>query len=171
MVCKDALLKLGIEAGERLQHVGPASRVGGDRTALGGSESLDVVDDVEERLVDLADVVEQGDTSDPALLVLAESRCVGEDERVFGDTSDVYARVGVVGVDSAEERFEGGGGHAFGGLLPFEFTPDEGGAGHGGDASCRDGSVGESHRRSWRQEMGVGTSGGGAHARHVRMGR
>ena len=135
--------ELGIETGEWLQHVGTAARVRGDGTAFGRREALDVVDDVEERLVDLADVVEQGDARDAMPGALRKAGGVGEDEGIFGDASDMDAGVGIVGVDGSQERFEGGGGHSFGGLAGLKLVPDEerprGGGDGGGDTGGGDG--------------------------------
>ena len=157
---ENTLLHVGIEAGQGLQHVGAATWVSGDGTAFGGSEALHVVDDVEQRFMDLADVVEERNASDAAFGVPGESRCVGEDERVLGDSADVHAGVGIIGVDGAEERFERGGGHAFSGLLRLQLAPEECSSGGGGDAGGGERGVGESHRGRARQETGGKRVGG-----------
>jgi len=141
VVCEDGPLQLRVEASERLQHVGATARVRGHSPALGRREALDVVNDVEQRFVDLADVVEERDTGDAATMVFRESGLVGEDERVLGDAANVDAGIGIVGIDGAKERFERGGGHAFGGLACVEAAPDEGGAEEGGSARGGDGGI------------------------------
>lgn len=151
---EDTLLQVGIETGEGLEHVGATARVGGDGATLGGGETLDVVNDVEERLVDLADVVEEGDPGDAATCSAGEAGGVGEDECVLGDSADVDAGIRIVGVDGAKQRFEGGGGHAFGRPSCMELAPDEGGADCGGSTGSGDGNGGESHRWRARQETG-----------------
>ena len=61
------------------------------------------MNDVEQRLVDLADVVKEGSAGDTALLLLGQFGGVGEHEGVFRDAADVHAGVGVVGIDGAQE--------------------------------------------------------------------
>ncbi|GAC1516852.1 MAG: hypothetical protein NVS1B4_14530 [Gemmatimonadaceae bacterium] len=67
------------------------------------------MDDVEQRRVDLADVVEQGDSLRRSLFSLVESDRFGEDHRIRCDASDVSAGGGVIGVDGIQERFESRG--------------------------------------------------------------
>jgi hypothetical protein len=59
--------------------------------------------DVFDRLVNLADVVEECDALDALAFVVGEVGRVGEDEGVGGDASDVRAGVGVIRVDRVEE--------------------------------------------------------------------
>ena len=81
-----------------------------------GRERVVVVDDVEERLVDLADVVKERDALDARCTrARRELGGVGEDERVGGDAAHVRAGLGVVRVDGVEQRFECGGGETLGG--------------------------------------------------------
>ena len=117
--------ELRVEAVQGCEHVGTTLGVREDRSALGGGELAVVVDDVEERLVDLADVVKERDTLDDALVAVAQSGGVGEDEGVVGDAADVGAGLGVVGVDGVEERFEGGGGEPLGALPAGVLALDE----------------------------------------------
>jgi hypothetical protein len=147
---EDSLLQVGIEASEWLEHVRAATRVSGDGAAFGGGEVLDVVDDVEERLMDLANVVKEGDAQDAASSAPGKPCFLGEDEGVLRDAADVDAGIGIIGIDGAEERFEGGGGHAFGGLTLLKLAPQERAAEEGGAedgaAAGRDGNTRESHR-------------------------
>jgi len=136
---EDALFQFGIEAREGLQHVGTATRMRGDGAPFGGREALHIVDDVEERLVDLADVVEERDTRDAATLTIREIGRFAEDECVFRDAPDMEAGIGIVGIDGPEERFECGGSHPLGGLARLELVPDDCGAGGGSDAGGGDG--------------------------------
>ena len=53
--------ELSIRAGERREHLCAASRVRVDRTAFGLTELAVVVGDIEQRLMDLPDVVEKSD--------------------------------------------------------------------------------------------------------------
>jgi len=73
-----------------------------------------VVNDVEQRLVDLADVMEEGDALDVPEGALAQVGGVGEDERITSDAADVRAGFSVVGVDRAQQGFEHGGGETLG---------------------------------------------------------
>jgi len=100
---EDALLEVRIEAGEWLEHVRATTRVRGDGASFGRREMLDVMDDVEERLVDLADVVKEGDTQDSASSSPGKPCFFGEDEGELRDTADVDAGVGIVRVDGTEE--------------------------------------------------------------------
>ena len=115
VVREHAVGELGIEGVERSEDVGAELRVRDDQRALLLGELLVVVDDVEERLVDLPDVVKECDALDGAL-VRAHSRSAAsrEDERVGGDAADVCAGFGVVRVDGVEECLEGGGGDSLG---------------------------------------------------------
>jgi len=61
VVREHAFGEVGVEALQRLEHVRAALRVRGDRSAIGGGERRVVVDDVEQRFVDLADVVKESD--------------------------------------------------------------------------------------------------------------
>jgi len=145
VMSEDALLEIGIETGEWLEHVRAATRVRGDGASFGGGEVLNVVDDVEERLMDLADVVKERDAQDAASSAPGKPCFLGEDEGILRDAADVDAGVRIIGIDGAEERFEGGSGHAFGGLTFPKLAPEEDAAEDGG-ATCRDGSLSESHR-------------------------
>ena len=93
MVREYRFWQLRKDSGQRREHVGAALRVRRDRPSLLRREPRVVVDDVEERFVDLADVVEEGDPSDAATHASGESCGVGEDERVLGDAADMVAQI------------------------------------------------------------------------------
>jgi len=67
------------------------------------------MDDVEERLVDLADVVEQRDAFDVTFLGRVEVGRVGQDQRIPSDAADVGTRLMVVRVDRAKQCLEHSG--------------------------------------------------------------
>jgi len=83
------------------------------------------MDDVEQRLVDLADVVEERDALHVPLLAGIEVGRFGEDERITSHTADVAAGFGVIGVDGAEECLEDGGGESFSGQTSLAFAEVE----------------------------------------------
>ena len=99
--------------------------MGEDGASLGGRQLRVVVDDVEERLVNLADVVEEGDALERAQLVLIETGGVAEDQRIAGDPPDVLSRFVVVGLDRVEQRLERGGREALGALATTAFEAPE----------------------------------------------
>jgi hypothetical protein len=72
------------------------------------------VDDVEERGVDLPDVVEEGDALDRAPRAFIEARGSREHERIRRDAPHVRAGLAIVGVDGVDECFERGSGDALG---------------------------------------------------------
>jgi 23S rRNA (cytosine1962-C5)-methyltransferase len=112
---EDALTQLRIEGAERLEDLGATTRMRRDRAPRLGSEARVLVDDVDECLVDLADVVKEGDTLDGALLGVREAGSVGQRQGVGGDAPDVVACLGIIGTDCIEERLEGRGAEALGG--------------------------------------------------------
>jgi len=71
------------------------------------------MNDVEKRFVDLANVVEERDPLDVPERPLVETGGVGENECITSDAADVSTGLCVVGVDSAQQRFEHGGGETF----------------------------------------------------------
>ena len=140
--------ELGIERGERSEYLGAALGMRGDCLTLGGREIGVLVNDVEQRLVDLADVVKERDALDVLFLVIIEMRGVGEDEGVGGDTTNVGASFGVVCVDRVEEDFQARRGDAFARLapavLPDEVSASEDAGGESGDRT-HDGAMGKFH--------------------------
>ena len=132
VVREDSSGQIGIEAGKRSQHFRTACRVGANRAALLGAEGALLMDEIEERLVDLSYVVEERDALDDALGMLVEVGGIGEDERVSRDAPYVGTGFGVVGVDGPEQRLEQRGGETLG-RFPLEPLVDEKGAGRRAD--------------------------------------
>ena len=125
VVREDALRELGVKAAERGEDLGSAPRVRGDRATGFGGEGFLFVDDVEERLVDLSDVVKERDPLDGLALAAVESRCVGDDEGVRRDAAHVRAGLRVVRVDGVEECLERGAGETLGGSPGAELADDD----------------------------------------------
>jgi hypothetical protein len=107
-----SLWELGIEGLQRSEYVGAALRMRQYFAVFRRGEPPTVVNDVEQRLVDLPDVVEECDLFDDALLVVVEPRGVSKNKRIRGDSPDMCAGLCVIGVDGVEERLECCGGEA-----------------------------------------------------------
>jgi hypothetical protein len=104
-----------------------------------------VVHDVEQRLVNLAYVVEQGDALDAADGGLIEVCRAREGHAVRGDTADVRTGHRVIRIDGVEQRLERRGGEAPGSLRLAALSNEE----------CADpGAEGETKRRSHDSERG-----------------
>jgi len=101
-----AALELGIEGGERREHGGATARMGRDRLALGRRQARPIMDQVKERLVDLADVMEERDPLDHVALARRQVGGIGDDERVAGNAPHVRPGLRVGRIDRIEERFE-----------------------------------------------------------------
>src|SRR5690242_12832480 len=112
MVRDDAFRQVGVERGDGCEDVGPAPRMRVDLTSFRWREVGALVNDVEERFVDLSNVMKQGDPLDDFFLMLVELCGIGKDERVGSNASHVSARLGVVGVDGVEQRLERCGGES-----------------------------------------------------------
>lgn len=140
VVGQDAVGKLGVEGAEWREDRGATLRVGGDGAAVLGGELRLVVDDVEECLVDLSDVVEEGDAFDRATFVIGEAGRVGDDERVGRHATNVRTGLRVVRVDRVEECLEGRRGESLGGATRASFADGD----HTGDGASREGD-GRSH--------------------------
>ena len=108
--------KLWIEGHEWRQHLRAARGVGRDGLPLARRQVSVVVNDVEQRFVNLADVVKERDALDGASLVVVELRGLGECNGIGGNTTHVGAGLRVVRVDGIEQRFKCGGGETLGGL-------------------------------------------------------
>ena len=87
------------------------------------------MNDVEQRLVDLADIVEERDALDVAERALVEVGGIGEDECITSDAADVRAGFCVVRVDRAQQRFEHGGGETLGSEAALALADEQ-------DAGC-----------------------------------
>ena len=117
-----ALGKIGIEMLQRREDVGAAPGVRHHRAPFRRREPGVVVKDVGDRLVDLADVVEQCDALDAVTRALVHVGRIGENQRIVGDAPDVGAGDGVVGVDGVEQRLERGGAEPLGVLARAAFA-------------------------------------------------
>jgi len=76
------------------------------RYTVGRSERGFIVENVGDRLMDLADVVKQRDTLDTGARSLVEPGRPREDERAAGNTADMRAGHRIVGVNRVKKRFE-----------------------------------------------------------------
>src|SRR5215208_3656102 len=79
-----------------------------------GCETALFMKDVVYRLVNFSDVMKEGDTLHTVLSSLVELSSVGQYQRVVGDSSNMRAGHGVIGVDRREQRLEDGGAKSFG---------------------------------------------------------
>jgi len=109
-----AVGEVRIEHAQRLEHASAQVGMSGDGATLGGAQGIVFLDDVEERFVDLSDVMEECDAFDALAFVRGEVGCIGKDEGVRGDTPDVGTGIGVIRIDRVEQRLEGGGGKTLG---------------------------------------------------------
>ena len=135
---QDSFGEVGVEWGERGEHVRAAPRMGDDGAALRGGEVRRLVDDVEERLVNLADVVKERDALDDLRLVLIELQRVGYDECVGGNTAGVRASLRVVGINRIEQCFHTRGREPLGRFAAMSFPHEErAGQDAGGDGENR----------------------------------
>ena len=62
-----------------------------DRLPIGRAELVMIVNDVEQRFVDLADVVKQRDALDGVAALVVEPGRFGDDQRVGCDATDVLS--------------------------------------------------------------------------------
>ena len=121
----------GKERRQRSQDLGAALRVRHHGAALLGGELRLLVEDVGERPVELADVVEERDSLDAAQSALVQTGGFAEYQCVGRDAADVRAGDGVVGVDGVEQRLERGRAKPLG-LRPHAVLAVEQSAGGGG---------------------------------------
>lgn len=80
------------------------------------------MDDIEQRFVNLADVVKEGDAFDGTLLSLVEPGGIGDNEGICRHAADVFASLGIVRLDGVEERLEARGGESFDGSAGAAFA-------------------------------------------------
>jgi hypothetical protein len=125
VMSQDASGNLGVERGQWREDLCTTYRMRGDCLALCPRELRFLVNNVEQRLVNLADVVEECHALDVELLVFIELCGIRKNKRIDRDASDVGACLGVVRVDGIEQRFERSGREALGSLPPPAFTHDE----------------------------------------------
>jgi hypothetical protein len=119
---KDTCGELRVERCDRREHVGATLRMRSDRPPLGACQMRVLVNDVEQRFVNLSDIVEERDAFNDTLLVGVELRGVGNDQGIRGDATYVRAGLCVVRVDRVEQRFETGSGKSLGRLSAPAFT-------------------------------------------------
>jgi hypothetical protein len=110
----DPVTQFWIKSVERLEYLAAAFRMRHHGLPLLGRELVGVVENVEERFVNLSDVMEQRDTLDFAALRFLESGSVRQHQRVLRNASHVRSRDRVVRVDRIEQRLEGRCCQAFG---------------------------------------------------------
>jgi hypothetical protein len=133
-----------------------------DGAAFGWCEAGIIVHDVEQRFVDLADVVKECDAFDRAPLMLFEACSVRDDQRVCGDASDVHAGNGIVCFNRVEQCFESGSGEATECLSGLSFLEERGAAGDRSEGSESEREVGlhALRERKKRTEYGSRWEGG-----------
>jgi len=79
-----------------------------DRAPLFRRQFLRLLHDVGNRLIDLSNVVEQGDTLDTVLRSFVEIRGARKRQRILRNTPDMRPGFSVIGVDCVEQAFQGG---------------------------------------------------------------
>lgn len=126
--------QVGIEEGQRLEDLGASLRVRRDQTALLRRHlGVVIVHDIEERFVNLPNIVEERDALDAPDGGLIEPRGTRECHAIDSDASHVRSRHGVVRIDGVEQSLERGGGEACRPLglamLPNEERPNTGAEG------------------------------------------
>ena len=110
VVRENARGKVRVEGRNWREHVGATLRVRGYRPPFRGGEMRVLVNDVEERFVNLPNVMEQRHALDDFPSVGTELGGVGDDQGVGGDATHVCAGLRVIRVDCIEQRFQAGGG-------------------------------------------------------------
>ena len=73
-----------------------------DGTAVGLAQTLVIVNDIEQRFVDFADVVKEGDALDGAAAAIVESGRLSDDQRVVRDAPNMLSSLGVICLDRVE---------------------------------------------------------------------
>ena len=124
--------EIWIEGRERCEDLGAALRVRRNLAALFARQGLPVVNDVEERLMDFADVVKERDPLDRATLPIIQPDLIADDECVRGYAPNVQPGFLVVRLDGIEQRLERGRDDAFDQPSGFVLAVDEN---SGGEAS------------------------------------
>jgi 5'-deoxynucleotidase YfbR-like HD superfamily hydrolase len=93
-----------------------------DGAPFGRRQVRVLVNDVEERFVNFADVVKESDALDDLLFMFVEISGIRDDERVHGDASDMRASLSVVRVDGIEKGFHACRRKPFGGFATAPFS-------------------------------------------------
>ena len=117
-----ALREVWVERQQRSQYVGTALGMSDDGAPFRRCQVCVLVNYVEERLVDFADVVKERDSLDDLPFMFVEISGIREDERVSGDASDMGASLGIVRVDGIEKGFHAGRGESLGGFTTAPFS-------------------------------------------------
>jgi hypothetical protein len=99
--------------------------MGRDLAPLGRAQLRVVMHDVEERFMNLSDVVKQSDAFDRAALSVVQSGRIADDESVRGDSPHVHPGLRIVGFDGVQQRFECRRGQAFDGSTCTPLTNDQ----------------------------------------------
>ena len=118
MVRKHCLGQLGVKVPDRTQYLRASNRVRADGAALGWSQLAGLVHHIEERLVDLSNVMEQRGELDRASDTLVHSARIRDGEGVGGNATNVCPGLRIICVDGAQERLEGGGGKPLSSMAP-----------------------------------------------------
>ncbi len=116
VVGDDALSELRVEGREWREHFRAAQGMRQDGASLARGQLLGIVDDVEERLVNLSDVVKERDPLERAQLAVPQAGGVAKDQRVAGDSPDMLPGLMVIGLDGIEECLERGRRESLGAL-------------------------------------------------------
>ena len=103
MVGENSFGELWIKRFDRSEHLGATTRVSIDLAALRRCELHRLVDDIEQRSVDLPDVVKERDTLDGATRTLVEASRVGNDQCVSSHAPDVHTGLLIVCLDGIEQ--------------------------------------------------------------------
>ncbi len=98
-----------IERRQRLEHFRSTARMGHDGPTLVGTELARLVDDVGQRTIHFTDVMKERNTLDTSLHPFVHISSLCQNECELGDSADVRAGGGVIGVDRIEDRLEGRG--------------------------------------------------------------
>jgi hypothetical protein len=106
--------EIGVERGERREHRRTTRGVRRNGFALGSGQACALVDDVEQRFVDLPDVVKQRHALDLMLSRLVGAVRAGQDECISRHSAHVGARLLIGGVDGVEQSLRQGCGEPLG---------------------------------------------------------
>jgi hypothetical protein len=125
VVGQNAHRQLWIEWLQWREHVRSAPWMREDCAPLLGRQVCAVVHDVQERFMNLADVVEERDALDGSHVAIVEVSGVAEDEGVASHPTEVLARLVIGGFDSVQECFERCGSEAFATFSASMFEAEE----------------------------------------------
>lgn len=106
VVAENCLRQLRVKVADGAQNLRAANGMRPDGAALGGSETARLVHDVEQRLVNFSNVVEQRRELDRAAHTLIDAERVRDGKGVGGYASNVSSGLRVIGIDGPEQRLE-----------------------------------------------------------------